>query len=171
MEKSEMMKRYEEETGECATWTWHEREFLTDDYIAWLESQLRWRPVSEKPESDGWILYKRWVSENKIETFDDTGPYFVGTQDEWMSFVRRCNVVRWLPIPPAPEGANMNHTKEPCPYCDETPKPIMERHGFKLSLDEDGDIFVSLELGSGTPARVYKTVNYCPMCGRKLVDV
>ena len=104
MEMTELMKRYEAETGECATWTWHEREFLTDDYIAWLESQLRWRPVSEKQESDGWILYKRWVNENKIETFDDTGPYFVGTQDEWMSFVRRCNVVRWLPIPSAPEG-------------------------------------------------------------------
>ena len=40
MEKTEMMKRYEQGTGECATWTWHEREFLTDDYIAWLESQL-----------------------------------------------------------------------------------------------------------------------------------
>ena len=47
MEKTELMKRYEAETGECATWTWHEREFLTDDYIAWLESQLRWRHQKE----------------------------------------------------------------------------------------------------------------------------
>lgn len=39
MEKTEMMKRYETETDECATWTWHEREFLTDDYIAWLEAK------------------------------------------------------------------------------------------------------------------------------------
>jgi len=39
MEKTEMMKRYEAETDEVATWTWHEREFLTDDYIAWLEAK------------------------------------------------------------------------------------------------------------------------------------
>lgn len=68
-------------------------------------------------------------------------------------------------------GTGMNHTKEPCPYCDERPTPIIEKQGLKVSLDEDGDIFVSLELGSGTPARVYKTANYCPMCGRKLEDV
>jgi len=34
-----MMKRYEAETDECATWTWHEREFLTGDYLAWLEAK------------------------------------------------------------------------------------------------------------------------------------
>ena len=39
MEKTEMMKRYEAETDECATWTWHEREFLTGDYLAWLEAK------------------------------------------------------------------------------------------------------------------------------------
>lgn len=39
MEMTELMKRYEAETGECATWIWHEREFLTDDYIAWLEAK------------------------------------------------------------------------------------------------------------------------------------
>ena len=66
----------------------------------------------------------------------------------------------------------MNHTKEPCPYCDEKPTPIMERQGLKVSLDEDGDIFVSLSFGgSGSPARARATVNYCPMCGRKLEDV
>lgn len=53
---TEMMKRYEAETGECATWTWHDRELLTDDYIAWLEAQLRWRPVSEKPEKDQIVI-------------------------------------------------------------------------------------------------------------------
>ena len=59
MKKTEMMKRYEAETGECATWTWHEREFLTDDYIAWLEAQLRWRPASEKLRKLG----EQWIEE------------------------------------------------------------------------------------------------------------
>ena len=65
----------------------------------------------------------------------------------------------------------MNHTKEPCPYCDETPEPMIKKNGFKLSLDEDGDIFIEVDLGGGNPARRYRTVNYCPMCGRKLEDV
>jgi hypothetical protein len=56
MEKTELMKRYEAETGEIATWHWHDKEFVTDDYIAWLESQLRWRPASEKPEHGKTVL-------------------------------------------------------------------------------------------------------------------
>jgi hypothetical protein len=39
MEKTEMMKKYDAETDEIATWCWHDREFLTDDYIAWLEAK------------------------------------------------------------------------------------------------------------------------------------
>ena len=61
----------------------------------------------------------------------------------------------------------MKHTKEPCPYCDETPKPIIEKDSLKVVLDEDGDIRVSMCFGS-SEAKAYKTVNYCPMCGRKL---
>lgn len=42
MGKTELMKRYEAETGKCATWTdWHGRKFLTDDYIAWIDSEVR----------------------------------------------------------------------------------------------------------------------------------
>ena len=94
---AELMKRYEAETGECATWTWHEREFLTDDYIAWLESQLRWRPVSEKPEKANMYFveckpYKGWGSTIM------TTAWFDGEKFPWL------DVVRWLPIPPAPEG-------------------------------------------------------------------
>jgi len=48
---------------------------------------------------------------------------------------------------------------------------MIKKNGFELSLDEDGDIFIGVNLGCGTPARTYKTVNYCPMCGRKLGDV
>jgi len=64
MEKTELMKRYEAETDECATYPWHNKEFVTDDVLDWawekiqklqaenaqLKDQLRWRPVSEKPE-------------------------------------------------------------------------------------------------------------------------
>ncbi len=57
---TELMKRYEAETDEMATWHWHDREFLTDDYIAWLEAQLTWRPVAQKPDVDGlYVVTKR----------------------------------------------------------------------------------------------------------------
>ncbi len=53
---TELMKRYEAGTDEIATWRWHDREFLTDDYIAWLEAQLTWRPASELPEEDQIVI-------------------------------------------------------------------------------------------------------------------
>lgn len=100
MKNTEMMKRYEAETGECATWTWHEREFLTDNYIAWLESQLRWRSVSEKPK-EGQIVFAMiqtgWVVAQYLhdEFYVDDGFTF----GDMIS-----GVTSWLPIPPAPEG-------------------------------------------------------------------
>ena len=36
---TELMKRYEAETDEIATWHWHDKEFVTDDYIVWLEAK------------------------------------------------------------------------------------------------------------------------------------
>ncbi len=54
MEKSEMMKRYEAETGESleeAKERWKTFAFYSR-YIAWLEAQLTWRPASELPEED-----------------------------------------------------------------------------------------------------------------------
>jgi len=99
MEKTEMMKRYEAEAGECATWTWHERKFLTDDYIAWLEAQLRWRPVSEKPkESDRYIVKYRQgkVVKKFIADYDVVYGWNIPLPD--------VEILGYLPIPPAPEG-------------------------------------------------------------------
>ena len=53
MEKTELMKRYEAETSsnKCIG----VRDYYTG-YIAWLEAQLTWRPVSEKPEHGKTVL-------------------------------------------------------------------------------------------------------------------
>jgi len=60
-----------------------------------LKEALRWRPVSEKPEKYGWYLCKVKYVDNTIgeETVNFDGERFVFG-----------NVVKWLPIPPAPEG-------------------------------------------------------------------
>ena len=58
MEKSEMMKRYEAETGESleeAKERWKTFAFYSR-YIAWLEAQLTWRPASELPEEDQIVI-------------------------------------------------------------------------------------------------------------------
>ena len=65
------------------------------DEISALKSQLTWRPVSEKPEKEGWYLCK-------VEYVDDTiGEETVFFNGEHFVF---SNVKKWLPIPPAPEG-------------------------------------------------------------------
>lgn len=93
---TELMKRYEAETGECATWAWHEREFLTDDYIAWLESQLTWRPVSEKPEKCGeyWTRIKMFIGNVAYDYHIFDGREFIG--------IGSALITHWLPVPPAP---------------------------------------------------------------------
>jgi len=65
------------------------------DEISALKEQLRWRLVSEKPEKDGWYLCKVLYVNDTIgeETVHFDGERFVFS-----------NVVKWLPIPPAPEG-------------------------------------------------------------------
>ena len=122
---TELMKRYERETGKSSTQTitdgldiWHY------EYIEWLEAkvldgetiekfqeiirtqcdeisalkeQLRWRPVSEKPEKDGMYLAKVRLYEGR-ETLTTKIVHFNGEQFPWW------DVDNWLPIPPAPEG-------------------------------------------------------------------
>jgi regulator of replication initiation timing len=60
-----------------------------------LKEQLRWRPVSEKPEKDGWYLCKTRYADNTfgVETVFFNGRNFIYSR-----------VIAWLPIPPALEG-------------------------------------------------------------------
>ena len=67
------MKRYEDETDEMPTWTWHNREFVTDDVLDWahekiqaLEAQLTWRDATTLPAKDEVVLAK-CVGENGYE--------------------------------------------------------------------------------------------------------
>jgi len=71
--KTKLMKRYEDETDEMPTWTWHNREFVTDDVLDWahekiqaLEAQLTWRDATTLPAKDEVVLAK-CVGENGYE--------------------------------------------------------------------------------------------------------
>ena len=137
MEKTEMMKRYEEETGftdaivmvkigfaklyfpSLAYVQWFEEQFakseakanISDeaieafqkiirnqcDEISELKAQLTWRPVSEKPERMGMYLAEVRPYMGNVDVIVTT-VYFNGE-----SFLGYDDVVRWLPIPPAPE--------------------------------------------------------------------
>ena len=96
---TEMMKRYEAETDEIATWRWHDKEFVTDDYIAWLEAQLTWRPVGEKPK-EGQIVFATiptgWVVAQYLH-----GKFYI--EDGFTFGDLITGVTHWLPIPPKSE--------------------------------------------------------------------
>jgi hypothetical protein len=122
---TELMKRYEADfekglTHECYQ-SWLEAEISDNKrHIATLESkigmyeyeikqlkaQLTWRPVSECPSKEGWVLCRR-----KSKCICGCGrvgiiPYarhWLIAYQTWEEFVKRCNIVEWLPIPPAPE--------------------------------------------------------------------
>ena len=56
---TDMMKRYEAETDEIATWHWHDKEFVTDDYIAWLEAKAA---AYDRMMSGGKKTLKEWAN-------------------------------------------------------------------------------------------------------------
>lgn len=62
---------------------------------AQLKSQLTWRPVSEKPEKEGWYLCKTQYADDTfgVETVFFNGKNFIYSR-----------VIAWLPIPPAGEA-------------------------------------------------------------------
>ncbi len=83
-------------------------EFAQEEYDALqsenalLKAQLTWRPVSEKPEKDGFYFIKCVFYNPNIGKIIHILPaeYANG---EWQKILR-LRVISWLPIPPAPEG-------------------------------------------------------------------
>lgn len=92
---NELMKRYEKETGGSSTTIWRGECNVSNDYIAWLEDQLRWRPTSEKPEKDGeyFVKFHYKDGEEGMDVCDFTN-------GEWFWD----DIISWLPIPPVLEG-------------------------------------------------------------------
>ena len=66
------------------------------DEISELKAQLRWRPVSEKPDKAG-VYFVEGKPYTGCESTIITTAYFDGEIFLWYV------VVRWLPIPPAPD--------------------------------------------------------------------
>ena len=102
MEKSELMKQYEaEREGIMPCGMEIPGGFIySKEYVTWLEDQLTWRPVSEKPK-EGQIVFTMiqtgWVVAQYLN-----GEFYV---DDGFTFGDRISGVNnWLPIPPAPEG-------------------------------------------------------------------
>ena len=56
---NKLMERYEAETDEIATWHWHDKEFVTDDYIAWLEAKAT---AYDRLISGGKKTLKEWAN-------------------------------------------------------------------------------------------------------------
>ena len=71
-----------------------------------LETQLTWRPVSEKPEKGRWYLVK---TTNFIFKAYFDGEKFIKVVDQ--KFVGLL-ATHWLPIPPAPEGDCMKREND-----------------------------------------------------------
>ena len=62
MEKTELMKRYEAETGKKAILDFGSSgEVYAPLYVQWLEAQLTWRPASELPE-EGQIVIATYLN-------------------------------------------------------------------------------------------------------------
>ena len=106
---TELMKRYEAETGEDAIILYEKH--ISDEFARWvnskylalqaenaqLKAQLTWRPVSEKPEKED-MYFVEVKPYTGCESTIITTAYFDGERFPWH------DVVKWLPIPPAPEG-------------------------------------------------------------------
>ena len=104
MIKTEMMKRYQAETGKSARGELYSSSIKlcmpTNDYIEWLEAKLTWRPVSEKlpsVEKDGNAVIARLKDlDEGLVQFDVVSTlWFIDNYERWYT--------HWLTIPPAPE--------------------------------------------------------------------
>ena len=95
---TELMKRYEAETGCASVAIWRGECTVSDKYVDWLEAQLTWRPVTQKPEkSDRYLIKYRQgkIVKRFIADYD--------TVDGWNIPLPGVELIEWLPIPPAPE--------------------------------------------------------------------
>lgn len=66
-------------------------------FTQWLCDKLTWKPVSEKPKKAG-VYFVEARPYAGCDSTTITTAYFDGESFLWHA------VVRWLPIPPAPEG-------------------------------------------------------------------
>ena len=93
---TELMKRYEAETSsnKCIG----VRDYYTG-YIAWLEAQLTWRPVSDPPKVDDQYLC-RWEGTGRFVALYKNKVWFIW-DDELEEYVKLVHLpYMWLPIPP-----------------------------------------------------------------------
>lgn len=129
---TELMKQYEAETGQemptvniyrllewyrsYSQWlkskntqlkshisTIEEQLCVTIEEVCALKAQLRWRPVSEKPEKGQYFLAN--PSQTDRDLIIDACPrtyQFLG-ECSWEKFVQSRGIVKWLPIPPQGE--------------------------------------------------------------------
>ena len=98
---TELMKRYESFEGKSPfIWVPEYGYMYTDSYVTWIElqnallqSQLTWRPVSEKPEKSGYITTINTEGVISVHKFDIVS-------HDWDAFVYYFDITHWLPIPP-----------------------------------------------------------------------
>jgi hypothetical protein len=95
---TDLMKRYEKYIGQRVNWSAN-----PIGYTKWLEAQLTWRPVSEKPEKDGEYFAKHDTSDEPSVLSYKDGVWLFFDYDIAENVITNPPLY-WLPIPPAPKG-------------------------------------------------------------------
>ncbi len=115
MEITELMKRYEAETGRKPKDLFMGSEesliHFTREYVEWLEAQLTWRPAREEPENDRWyVCYCPQLDVNGSVYADDYATCYYA--DGWCGD-RAKDIVAYfnapfdeLPLPPMKENVD-----------------------------------------------------------------